>query len=482
MDDVQQIDAEEIIGEIREQNRTHQQGLSRSDAASPLSEAAMDADLASLQSSYDIYHIHFTSHRKGVGRLIVLAKQVLRKLLTPILEQQVAYNTANTRVVMANTRIVRFLYNQLEDLRSRQLEDLRHEQLEGLRQQQATMEALRDTMVEQIGRLGQQQEEALQKLREQVVEQIGGLGQQQTMSLQSLRKTLFGDLERRANDIHTDIASKEGRMIELEKASLQLKATLNLQERRLGLLLEEARKRLPNPLDQEQLQLFAAEERHALDALYVSFEDQFRGSREDIKERLRVYLPILEQAKLGTDEMPVLDVGCGRGEWLALLKEQGMRAQGVDLNRILVEECRQQGLEVGNGDALAYLRSLPDSSLGAVTGFHFIEHLPFDGLIKLLDETVRVLKPGGVAIFETPNPENVLVGSYRFYLDPTHRNPLPSPIVKFIAEARGLCRVAVMPLHPSEVPRVDEAGLDLAKRFNDYFYGPQDYAVIGWKV
>src|SRR5215211_3255520 len=124
MDDVQQIDAEEIIGEIREQNRTHQQGLSRSDAASPLSEAAMDADLASLQSSYDIYHIHFTSHRKGVGRLIVLAKQVLRKLLTPILEQQVAYNTANTRVVMANTRIVRFLYNQLEDLRSRQLEDL----------------------------------------------------------------------------------------------------------------------------------------------------------------------------------------------------------------------------------------------------------------------------------------------------------------------------------------------------------------------
>src|SRR5918996_2380395 len=120
MDDVQQIDAEEIIGEIREQNRTHQQGLSRSDAASPRSVAAMDADLASLQSSYDIYHIHFTSHRKGVVRLIVLAKQVLRKLLTPILEQQVAYNTANTR-------IVRFLYNQLEDLRYQQLEDLRHE-------------------------------------------------------------------------------------------------------------------------------------------------------------------------------------------------------------------------------------------------------------------------------------------------------------------------------------------------------------------
>jgi SAM-dependent methyltransferase len=480
MDDGQQIDIEEIVGEFREKIRSHRQGFSYVDAASPLSEASVGPDLASLQTSYDIYHIDFTSHRKGVGQFIVMAKQLLRKLLTPILERQVAYN-------MANTRITYWLYKRVEDLLQQQstaqaLQDTTQALQGNVQALQGNMQALRDTVVEQIKGLGQQQTAAFAKLREGVTEQIGGIGQQQTMSLQSLRKTLFSDLERRANDIRADVTSKEERMVELEKTCFQLKATLSLQERRLGLLLEEARKRLPNPLSQDQLQLFAEEERYPLDALYVSFEDQFRGSREDIKERVRVYLPILEQAKLGTDEMPILDVGCGRGEWLALLKEQGMRAQGVDLNRILVEECRQQGLEVGKGDALGYLRSLPDSSLGAVTGFHFIEHLPFDGLIKLLDETVRVLKPGGVAIFETPNPENVLVGSYRFYLDPTHRNPLPSPIVKFIVEARGLCRVAVMPLHPSEVPRVDEAGLDVAKRFNDHFYGPEDYAVIGWKV
>jgi SAM-dependent methyltransferase len=104
-------------------------------------------------------------------------------------------------------------------------------------------------------------------------------------------------------------------------------------------------------------------------------------------------------------------------------------------------------------------------------------------LVKLLDETVRVLKPGGVAIFETPNPENVLVGSHNFYLDPTHRNPLPSATVKFIAEARGLCRIEIMNLHPyPESYRVEDAGLNIAKRFNEYFYGPQDYAVVGWKV
>jgi ubiquinone/menaquinone biosynthesis C-methylase UbiE len=104
-------------------------------------------------------------------------------------------------------------------------------------------------------------------------------------------------------------------------------------------------------------------------------------------------------------------------------------------------------------------------------------------MIKLLDETVRVMKPGGVAVFETPNPENVLVGSYTFYLDPTHRNPLPSAVIKFLAEARGLCRVEIMNLHPHlEAFKVEEAGLEVAKRFNEYFYGPQDYAMIGWKA
>jgi len=102
-------------------------------------------------------------------------------------------------------------------------------------------------------------------------------------------------------------------------------------------------------------------------------------------------------------------------------------------------------------------------------------------LIQLLDETVRVLKPGGVAIFETPNPQNLLVGSCNFYMDPTHHNPLPSPMMKFMVEARGLCWVEVVNLHPYPATfRVN--GSELAERFSEYFYGPQDYAVVGWKA
>jgi O-antigen chain-terminating methyltransferase len=104
-------------------------------------------------------------------------------------------------------------------------------------------------------------------------------------------------------------------------------------------------------------------------------------------------------------------------------------------------------------------------------------------LLKLFDETVRVLRPGGVAIFETPNPQNVLVSSQEFYIDPTHRHPLPGALVKFMAEVKGLERVELLPLHPvPEAHRVRDGGLDVAKRFNELFYGARDYAVIGWKV
>lgn len=260
-----------------------------------------------------------------------------------------------------------------------------------------------------------------------------------------------------------------------------LKKGLLLQEQRLSLLLEEARRRLPEPFSLEQITVFLEKANDLYDILYVQFEDQFRGTREDIKKRQKVYLPVIHDAGAGTVDRPVLDLGCGRGEWLELLKEEGLIAKGVDINKAMVLLCNELGLEVVRADLLEYLRNLPGESLGAVTGFHIVEHLLFEKLIQLLDETVRVLKPGGVAIFETPNPENILVGSCNFYLDPTHRNPLPSSMLKFLAEARGLCRVEIISLH-SYPEAFKVSGSELAERFNQYFYGPQDYAVVGWKA
>jgi SAM-dependent methyltransferase len=261
----------------------------------------------------------------------------------------------------------------------------------------------------------------------------------------------------------------------------QVTVELALQGERVTTLLEEARKRLPDPFDEEQLRSIANEGEHQLDGLYASFDEQFRGSREEIKQRLQVYLPILRQRGIGSEAMPLLDAGCGRGEWLELLRDEHLHAIGVDANRVLTEWCRKLGLTVVEDDLLAYLRQQPDSSLGAVTGFHIIEHLPIEGLVTFLNQSLRVLKPGGLVIFETPNPQNVLVGSCNFYFDPTHRNPLPSQVTRFLLESRGFVGVEVLNLNPSDDTPVEENS-ELARRFNNYFYGPMDYAVIGWKV
>ena len=260
-----------------------------------------------------------------------------------------------------------------------------------------------------------------------------------------------------------------------------LKNDLAQQKRLIALFLEEARQRLPEPFSKEQLQTFANEEQHLVDAFYVAFEDQFRGSREEIISRLKVYLPQIAEAKVGKEDSPILDIGCGRGEWLKLLQESGYIARGIDINRTMLEQCRARGLEAIEGDAVAYLESLADASLGAVTGFHIIEHLPFSLLIKLLNEIVRVLQPGGLVIFETPNPQNVLVGSNNFYIDPSHLNPLPSPLSQFLLEHAGLNSVEVINLNPYE-DSYKVSGSELAELFNKYFYGPQDYAVVGHKL
>jgi O-antigen chain-terminating methyltransferase len=290
------------------------------------------------------------------------------------------------------------------------------------------------------------------------------------------REDLSRDLSAAVNRANVSQAEFRQSGIRVE----QLRAEVINQSRRVSILLEEARKRLPKPFDQEQLTTLAQEDKHALDAVYVSFEDRFRGTREEIKDRCRVYLPFLHGQNIGSAEMPILDVGCGRGEWLELLKGANLKARGIDTNRVLLADCTEKGFDVVEDDVLHHLRSLPDASIGAVTGFHIIEHLPLDVLIKVFDETVRVLKPGGLAIFETPNPQNVLVGSHNFYLDLTHRNPLPSLTIQFLLEARGLCDVQVLNLHPyPESAKVVEDGSDVARRFNEYFYRSQDYAVVG---
>lgn len=220
---------------------------------------------------------------------------------------------------------------------------------------------------------------------------------------------------------------------------------------------------------------------HRLDDLYLALENRFRGSTAEIAARSRRYLPLIGGLAPVREGRDVLDIGCGRGEWLKQLGDAGLRARGVDLNIAMVDAARQAGQEAMAGDAIAHLESLAAGSLGAVTGFHVIEHLAFADLVRLLDATRRALAPGGAILFETPNPECITVGAYSFHLDPTHVRPLPPVFAGFLAEARGFGEVRIIRTDADCDLEADAAGFQPVD-VNDWFQMPLDYAVFARKA
>lgn len=213
------------------------------------------------------------------------------------------------------------------------------------------------------------------------------------------------------------------------------------------------------------------------DSFYRAFEDRYRGSRDLIKTRLQVYLPFITPLHQIYPGGEILDLGCGRGEWLELMQEQGFRARGVDLDEGMLQACKELGLPVVHGDALTILSKLPEQSLAMVSGFHVIEHVTFDMALQLINEAWRVLKPGGLLILETPNPQNVLVACNNFYLDPTHEKPLPNQLLSFLTETAGFSRSKILGLNEPASVR-DSAEVELLDVFSSV---SPDYAVIAQK-
>ena len=170
---------------------------------------------------------------------------------------------------------------------------------------------------------------------------------------------------------------------------------------------------------------------------YVGFEDQFRGSTTVIRERLQDYLAVF------AGQQDVLDIGCGRGEFLELLRQQGIRARGLDINHEMVEECRQRGLDASEGDALAYLEGLEDESLGGIFAAQVVEHLQPDYLVRLLQRAGEVLRPGGVLALETVNVACWFAFFQSYVRDITHVRPLHPDTLAYFVRASGFPHVEV---------------------------------------
>jgi len=227
------------------------------------------------------------------------------------------------------------------------------------------------------------------------------------------------------------------------------------------------------------------------DEFYRAFEDKYRGQRKLIKSRVEVYLPFVLPLNKVYPQSGCLDIGCGRGEWLELLKENEMSATGIDFDEGMLKACLDLSLNVELGDGITQLFSLEEESLIVISAFHVVEHISFEELQTLVKEALRVLKPGGILILETPNPENIKVATENFYLDPTHIKPIPSQLLSFLPEFYGFERTKVLRLQENKalatqgkislgnviegaspdyaVIAQKKAGVNFLKKFDDVF-------------
>ena len=215
-----------------------------------------------------------------------------------------------------------------------------------------------------------------------------------------------------------------------------------------------------------------------LDDWYQDLQELHRGAPEAVLDAQKSYVAHFNDRSWLRAAGPVIDLGCGRGEWLSLMAEEGWTVKGVDSSEHAVNEARERGLDVELGDLVDFLEASPENTLAGVTAFQVIEHLPFGRITALMHAAYRALIPGGMLILETPNPENLQVASYGFWLDPTHHHPIPPPLIMDLSYHVGFRDGSVLRKNPWPQWKEQEAETSLESEVAYRLYGPQDYSTL----
>jgi O-antigen chain-terminating methyltransferase len=488
MDESEQFDAERLRARIRENAIKRRGAVDHPSSASEQASLDADADLRQLEEAADVTQIPLASHRWLTGSLVLLAKNMLTKLLTPVLTQQTAYNSINARMIDAGRRERARLQDELGLVTRHQLQI--QDAVDALGRQSAELQA---QLQAGAGRL-QQSLDMLAQQRLDMLAQLAPLAPRQTETEEQLaalsRQTgTLQDTIRRQAEAHAQALQTHAQALQTHAQALQ-----TTREQVLG--AERKVRRVLHALSNGEgpLSPVVSAGRTAppagleSDFDYGAFQERFRGSEDSTKARQRVYLEHFKGCE------NVVEIGCGRGEFLELLREIGVAAKGLDLDLDNVLRCREKGLDALRQDALAYLESVADDSLGGVFSAQVIEHMETPSLARLISLCHRKLRPGGVLVLETLNPECLFVVYRWFWIDPTHIRLVHPETLKFMVESAGFGQVGcqflppgdsaltIPPLEtadplPPELVRFNEA----TDYLNKLLYGSADYAVTGTK-
>lgn len=217
---------------------------------------------------------------------------------------------------------------------------------------------------------------------------------------------------------------------------------------------------------------------------YFDFENYFRGPMERIRESQKQYLKYFE------GYTNVIDIGCGRGEFLSLLKEKEIDAQGVDLYEEFAEMCKMKGLKVTCDDGIRFLKN--QDEVGGIFAGQVIEHLSVEQVFELCKTAHTKLKEGASIVLETPNPTCLAIYTHAFYMDPSHQKPVHPLTMKYILEKAGFKKIDILYTEtsklPMSIPRLEAENVNNIDAFNetmqvvsDTLFGSQDYAIVGTK-
>ena len=290
-----------------------------------------------------------------------------------------------------------------------------------------------------------------------------------------LADRMIAQLEGEAREaVQRDVQSLALRLADLEAKQERLQLPSRLAR------LERLARTAPQPTPSPDAPLATDHQPPPFD--YMTFENRFRPEKT-VRERHSDYLELLRTRRR------VVDLGCGRGELLELLRDADVSAYGVELDPDVVAVCQEKGLEVLQGDAVSHVEALQQEAVDGIIASHLIEHLTPDLLSRLIAAAAEKLAGGGIVILETPNPESLLAGSINFHRDPTHVRPVHPDTLAFLCESAGFRDVEIRRLAPvpadvrlpqrlSDKSPLSQHVREVVEQLNELIYGYQDYALI----
>lgn len=476
----------------------------------------LDKNIKEINQNWDVNTPkRITSHRKLLGKFIVFGKKIVKKFLfwyvDPTIEQQKYFNASSTRSINEMYKLltdiipmINEMYNEVNNVKNNN--SVLVERVEYL-----------DSEIHQISSILNNKIDILEQKMSQMQQQI----ETDHSNTIDKEKTIYSYIESEINKV-TNYIDQERYRLELDFKSIRNEINysekLNKYTQNFNLLinklsqenalntkiadlnnkvtkLEQTIQTNNNSLLIEYLKMqngFIENQQKTdnsnISINYLDFENKFRGSEEDIKEKFKVYLKYIE------NKNKILDIGCGRGEMLELLKENNIEALGIDINDHMINHCKTKGLNVKKADALEYLTKTEDNTLEGVFMGQVVEHLDFNYLITLMNIIKQKLTPEGILIIESPNPLCLYIYSYGFFVDPSHSKPVHPYTMDYVLNDIGFKEVKLKLLSPvpedSSLTYLNESSEndeninklnENFKKINKLLFSYQDYAIIAKK-